>query len=79
MTVRRTIIDCCNGCTERQADPNCHGFCKRYLIQKAELDESNAEIKRIQNIETNLNMQKAERVKRMVKRSNTSVRYNEQM
>ena len=79
MTVRRTRIDCCNGCTERQADPNWHGFCKRYLIQKAELDESNAEIKRIQNIETNLNMQKAERVKRMVKRSNTSVRYNEQM
>jgi hypothetical protein len=79
MTVRRTRIDCCNGCTERKADPNCHGFCKRYLIQKAELDESNAEIKRIQNIETNLNKQKAERVKRMVKRSNTSVRYNEQM
>lgn len=79
MTVRRTRIDCCNGCTERQADPNCHGFCKRYLNQKAELDESNAEIRRIQNIESNLNMMKVERVKRMVKRTNTRIKHNERM
>ena len=43
--VGRPKITCCNGCTERQADPNCHGFCEKYLSQKAELEKKNAEVR----------------------------------
>lgn len=38
----RTMIDCCTkDCPDRCADPNCHGYCKRYLEQRAELNEAN--------------------------------------
>jgi hypothetical protein len=48
--VGRPKITCCNGCTERQADPNCHGFCEKYLSQKAELEKKNAEVRKKQEI-----------------------------
>lgn len=57
MTARRTKIDCCNGCTERQADPNCHGFCKKYLEQRAELDETLAEERKKQQISSGVTNQ----------------------
>lgn len=38
----RTKIDCCWDCPDRQADPNCHGYCERYLRQKAEYEETKA-------------------------------------
>lgn len=38
----RTAIDCCKkDCPDRNADPNCHGYCEKYLKQRAELDETN--------------------------------------
>ena len=38
----RLKIDCCWGCPDRQADPNCHGYCDTYIQQKAEYDETKA-------------------------------------
>lgn len=46
----RTRIDCCKGCTDRVADPNCHGYCEKYKHQKAEYDEAMAEIQKKQRI-----------------------------
>ena len=40
---RQTKIDCCYNCPDRVADPNCHGYCEKYLIQRAELDVANKE------------------------------------
>lgn len=67
MTVRRTKIDCCNGCTDRQADPNCHGFCERYLKEKAELEESNAEKAKLRNIVSGLQQQSYDCYSRVTK------------
>lgn len=40
----RYKIDCCNGCTEREED--CHAICKKYKIQKAEYNETRAEMRK---------------------------------
>lgn len=71
----RTKIDCCYKCTERQADPNCHGFCERYLTQKAELEESNAEIRKRKNTAINLAGQTCDCVSKVTKRRNYRAKY----
>ena len=55
MNYGQSTIKCCHGCTERQADPNCHGFCERYLKEKAELEAKNAEIRKQCKIQWGLN------------------------
>lgn len=47
---RRPKITVCMGCTERVADPNCHGYCEKYLAQRAELDKANAEKRKKQEV-----------------------------
>ena len=37
----------CYGCTERVADPNCHGYCEKYLTFDKLCREFRAEKKRI--------------------------------
>jgi len=37
----------CLGCTERVADPNCHGYCEKYLTFSKLCEEFRAEKKRI--------------------------------
>lgn len=32
----------CLGCKERVADPNCHGYCEKYIAFRKELDKQNA-------------------------------------
>ena len=33
----------CLGCKERVAEPNCHGYCEKYIAFRNELDRQNAE------------------------------------
>ena len=48
----RTKIDCCTkDCPDRRADPNCHGYCKEYLRQRAELDETNKAMFQRKNVD----------------------------
>ncbi len=75
MTVRRTKIECCNGCTERQADPNCHGFCKRYLEQKAELEENKAEERKRKDIERGITDEYFNRCYKVTKRTQYCSKY----
>ena len=75
MTVRRTRIDCCNGCTERQADPNCHGFCKRYLEQRAELDATLAEERKIRDAQHGISNQLYDCYHKVTKRTNYRSKY----
>lgn len=75
MTVRRTRIDCCHGCTERQADPNCHGFCKRYLEQRAELDATLAEDRKIRDAQYGISNQLADCYHKVTKRTNYRSKY----
>lgn len=32
------VINCCKGCQDRCAEPNCHMTCERYLTQRAARD-----------------------------------------
>lgn len=50
----RLKIDCCWGCPDRQADPNCHGYCEKYKQQKAEYDETMAEKKKKEKVDKDL-------------------------
>ena len=63
----RLKITCCNGCTDRVADPNCHGYCEKYLSQRAELDKSNAEMRKKQEVAWGLNEQKFDSYHRIEK------------
>ena len=50
----RLKIDCCWGCPDRVADPNCHGYCDTYIQQKAEYDETMAEKKKKEKVDKDL-------------------------
>jgi hypothetical protein len=54
----RPKITCCNGCTERVADPNCHGYCEKYLAERAQLDQRNAEVRKRQEVNWRIQDQK---------------------
>lgn len=63
----RYNITCCKDCPDRQADPNCHGFCEKYLQQKKVYEEQMAEARKKADIARGLTEQQfdsAERVNR---------------
>lgn len=61
----RTKIDCCTkDCPDRRADPNCHGYCERYLEQKAEYDRDRATIRKKAKLDSDLSGQLLEGVGR---------------
>lgn len=65
----RYRIDCCKpDCAERTA--TCHGTCKRYKEQRQELDETNAEQNKKNNIKNGLDTQKCKNIERIYKRCN---------
>ena len=65
----RYKIDCCTpDCKERTS--TCHGTCKRYKEQRRELDETNAERNKKNNISTGLNTQKCKSIERIYKGCN---------
>ena len=53
----RTKIDCCHKCPDRVADPNCHGYCEKYKRQKAEYEETKAEMDKQAKIQNGLSGQ----------------------
>ncbi len=67
---KRTKIDCCHNCPDRQADPNCHGFCETYLQQKAEYDETRAEAREIYEINHGITNQMIDSFLKVQKRRN---------
>lgn len=75
MTAIRTKIDCCNGCTKRQADPNCHGYCKDYLEQRKELDESRAYGTKIYEVNAGIAGQRYDSIHKATKRRNYRSKY----
>ena len=72
----RDRIDCCTpDCPDRCADPNCHGYCKRYKEQKDELEAANKERARARNLERSITgtlVQGVERVKKKTRKAKRS-------
>jgi hypothetical protein len=69
----RYKIDCCKpDCPERSG--TCHGTCKRYKEQRRELDETNAELNKKNNIKNGLDTQKCNNIERIYKRCNINGR-----
>ena len=60
----------CKGCPDRVAIPNCHSTCEGYLARRKEMDETNKEIHKARNEESDMIgyfRDKGERIKKMNK------------
>lgn len=67
----RTAIDCCKkDCPDRNADPNCHGYCEKYLKQRAELDETNKAMFEKNRIENGITSEVVRSVEMVTNRKN---------
>ena len=58
----RYKIDCCMNCPDRY--PGCHGKCERYITQKAELEETQAQRRKKYEVECRLNSELYKSVER---------------
>lgn len=73
----RYRIDCCKpDCPDRSGE--CHGTCEKYLTQRAELDATNAENRKKQEVERNLNGFTDDGIHRYRKRINSRNRWGGQ-
>ena len=68
-TMARYKIDCCTkDCPKRSGD--CHSTCKEYKEQRAEYDETMAEVKKKADVQKGLNGYLADSIERTNKRLN---------
>ena len=67
-SIRRTRIECCNGCVAPKRHPDCHGSCPEYAKERAELDESKRIINQRTYTAAGVQEQKYDRITKAVKR-----------
>lgn len=64
----RYKIDCCHNCPERE--PGCHGICQKYKEQRAEFEETMAEVKKKHSVQKGLSNALFDNIERTNKRLN---------
>lgn len=69
----RYKIECCKDCADRH--PGCHGQCEKYQTEKAERDETLAEIRRENNAKHGLKAALFDSIHRTNKRTNYRSKY----
>lgn len=72
-TMARYKIDCCYQCPDRF--PACHGSCEKYLTQKAELVETQAEYRKKHDIDNAVKAQRYDSVYRVNRARNYKNKY----
>jgi hypothetical protein len=61
-------IDCCNGCVPPERNAWCHGYCKKYIEQKAKHEAEKAEADKQRHIGGDIYAQRSKRVYQAIKK-----------
>lgn len=69
----RYKIECCHNCPNRH--PGCHSECESYKSQRAELDQTKAEILKKYDVVMGLNRELSDSIGRATKRINYRSKY----